>query len=800
MKVKNRLFKSAAVVLSVLLLISSLSAAVSAAGRTPIGYIVTAPHNAESEYVEDDPEYLVYKDITENYSDAVTAIYDGVLNGEERIDIRSYGVPVSYWNALWDVMKYSFPELCYVSNYTIWRSSTILTAVEPQYISGDIEEMKRQFRESADDRYLSLIDDSMDDFTKAVILHDALVLNTYYPDDPNNNRGSNYSYMVEDYGVCQYYSECYAYLLAQCGIKSEVVTSDSMNHEWLKINLDGKYYNIDNTWDDITPDRVGRARHSYFLYSDEVFKTADDVRNRAHTGYLSINRADSTDYDSFDNLRNIMTQLCYIDGVFYAINSSGQLVTYDHTTDSINVIKELGYRWSAGGYSYWIGNFSSLAVYDGKLYYNSPNAVYQYDPATGETELFAEGTEDYLYGLRIINGQLWGVYAATPNDGYITPTYMRDMPVPEHQITVSDSIAHGTVAADKLAAVAGETVTLTVKPDEEFVVKQVTVNDAEIIPTDGVYQFVMPPEDAYVSAEFDFADGMGAISGYTLSLKGDIGVNFYMELADDVAGSDSAYMLFTVPNGDSAYEKSVKVSDAEKVTDENSVYYVFECGVFAKDMVSDIKARIVDGDTYGTEYSYSVEKYAKYILDHPEVDEYASAANMVKAMLNYGSYSQVFFNNNVTNLANASLEENDKVIDDVTAALINKSAFSEDLPADVTFEGASLSLQSETTLSLYFKSDAILDFDCPNRVFETAVSGQYQVIRIRNISAKEIGDDFTVSVSADDTQGTISYSPMNYCYNVLSNEAYADNTNLQNVVRSIYKYWQSAKYYFNYNI
>ncbi|MBQ9471683.1 MAG: hypothetical protein IJU73_00915, partial [Ruminococcus sp.] len=97
MKVKNRLFKSAAVVLSVLLLISSLSAAASAAGRTPIGYIVTAPHNAESEYVEQDSEYLVYKAITENYSDAVTAIYDGVLNGEERIDIRSYGVPVSYW-------------------------------------------------------------------------------------------------------------------------------------------------------------------------------------------------------------------------------------------------------------------------------------------------------------------------------------------------------------------------------------------------------------------------------------------------------------------------------------------------------------------------------------------------------------------------------------------------------------------------------------------------------------------------------------------------------------------------------
>lgn len=800
MKVKNRLSKAVAVVLSVLLLILSLSAAASAADSTPIGYIVSAPHNAVSEYVVNDSEYRVYMDILENYADALNAIYEGVMNSQEKIDIRSYKVPKSYWEALWDVMQYSFPELCYATNYTFWQSGNILTAVEPKYITGDHEEMKRQFFEAAKDRYLSLIDDSMDDFTKAVILHDALVLNTYYPDDPNNNRGSNYSYMVEDYGVCQYYSECYAYLLAQCGIKSEVVTSDSMNHEWLKINLDGKYYNIDNTWDDITPDRVGRARHSYFLYSDEVFKTADDVRNRAHTGYLSINRADSTDYDSYDNLRNIMTQLCYIDGVFYAINSSGQLVTYDHTTDSINVIKELGYRWSAGGYSYWIGNFSSLAVYDGKLYYNSPNAVYQYDPATGETELFAEGTEDYLYGLRIINGQLWGVYAATPNDGYITPTYMRDMPVPEHQITVSDSIAHGTVAADKLAAAAGETVTLTVKPDEEFVVKQVTVNDAEIIPTDGVYKFEMPSEDAYVSAEFDFADGMGAIAGYTLSLKGDIGVNFYMELADDVAGSDSAYMLFTVPNGETVYEKSVKVSDAEKVSVNNADYYVFECGVFAKDMVSDIKGRLVDGDIRGTEYSYSVEKYSRYILDHPEVDEYADAADMVKAMLNYGARSQVFFNNNIAHLANASLAEGDKAIDDVTAEVIDKSTFNSALPAGVVLEGASLSLQSETTLSLYFKSDSVLSFDCGDRVSESVSSGGFQILRIRNISAKELGDDFTVSVRSDTARGTVSYSPMNYCYNVLSNEAYKDNASLQNVAKAIYKYWQAARYFFKYNI
>ena len=46
--------------------------------------------------------------------------------------------------------------------------------------------------------------------------------------------------MVEGWGKCEDYSRAYAYLLAQAGIKSELVTSSSMNHEWMKIRLDGK--------------------------------------------------------------------------------------------------------------------------------------------------------------------------------------------------------------------------------------------------------------------------------------------------------------------------------------------------------------------------------------------------------------------------------------------------------------------------------------------------------------------------------------------------------------------------------
>ena len=791
MKVKKRLFKSTAVVLSVILLISSLSAAALAAGRTEFGMI------NEYETESGNNNYIA------EHEAVLERLYEGCMNHEESINILDFRLPVNDYHSLVPALLGVYPELFFVDNAGGMSSGGYLAAITPTYTAGkeDADVMLEEFYAKADE-YLALIGDDMDDFTKAVVLHDALVLNSNYKIEDS----TNYTFMVEGWGRCENYVECYAYLLSKVGIKSEIINSDAMVHEWMKIQLDGSdyYYNVDITFDDPLYNGYGdmpdKVTHTYFLLSD------DRIRQIDHYDYEYINES-GTEYDDHNNLHDLTNPLFYVNGDLYTLyvsDKTGYIATYDHADDSFTNKLTITDKWSADAYgagATWNGNFSGIGEYGGLLYFNGDNCIYCYDPVTGvKTSYIETAMTDgrHLYGMYVKDGKIYGRAASAPNSDFEF-VYVGDC-ISSYNIEVSDSITHGTVTADKEAAAAGDTVTLTVTPDEEFVVKEVTVNDVEITPADGVYQFVMPSEDAYVSAMFDFADSVGAIAGYTLSLKGDIGVNFYMELADDIAGSDSAYMLFTVPNGEATYEKRVKVSDVEPVTEENSTYYVFECGVSAKDMVSDIKARIVDGDTYGTEYSYSVEKYAKFILGHPEVDEYADAAGMVKAMLNYGSYSQEFFNNNVTNLANASLDEGDKVIDDVTAELIDKSAFNEALPDDVVFKGASLSLQSETTLSLYFKSDSTLIFDCGDRVAVTETSGDYQILRIRNISAKELGDDFAVSVSADTAQGTITYSPMNYCYNVLNNEAYADDPNLQNVVKAIYKYWQAAKYYFNYNI
>ena len=174
------------------------------------------------------------------------------------------------------------------------------------------------------DKYLSLVDDSMDEFTKAVVLHDAMALDAEYVitkryEDGVEVYSNNYHQMMEKWGRCETYTEVYAYLLSQVGIYSEIINSEEMNHEWLKVRLDGTYYHVDLTFDDPIPDRLGRVSHKYFLYSDEVFSAEDEsVNRRAHVDYETQTQTDAR-YDKAQ-FHGYNTRMCWLNGKLYAID------------------------------------------------------------------------------------------------------------------------------------------------------------------------------------------------------------------------------------------------------------------------------------------------------------------------------------------------------------------------------------------------------------------------------------------------------------------------------------------------
>jgi len=295
------------------------------------------------------------------------------------------------------------------------------------------------------------------------------------------------------------------------------------------------------------------------------------------------------------------------------------------------------------------------------------------------------------------------------------------------------------------------------------------------------------------------------LAGYTLSLGGDIGVNCYMELSDDVVKSNTAYMQFTLPDG--SVEK-VPAEEAEKKVDKNGkTYYIFSCGVPAKEMTDTVTAQMfLDENTEGTTYTYTIKKYAEYILEHQaEKEEYKKAVPLIKSMLNYGSYAQQYFKhrNKPEQLANKSdyISEEEKKVSSVTAD--NLLRFKNTAPQKndwVKFEGSNLSLLSETTLRLYFTITGEAEdvtFTCEGKTLAKTKSGQYWYVEIDNIPAKNLDKVFTVDVSKGTETLSVNYSVMAYSYNVMHRETTEIRTQeLKNVIAALYLYNQEANAYY----
>ena len=293
-------------------------------------------------------------------------------------------------------------------------------------------------------------------------------------------------------------------------------------------------------------------------------------------------------------------------------------------------------------------------------------------------------------------------------------------------------------------------------------------------------------------------DELGAnLAGYTVSLDGDIAVNFYMELDQSILNSATAKMVFTIPNGSKIDTQTIMVSDvADKPVEiDGKTYYIFKCKVAAKDMTGKITAQIVDTDRVGEVYTYSVKEYASYILSAEEGKYDAKTIRLVKALLNYGASAQKYFNVNTGDLANSELSDDEKILSGVTADLINKpyDPAGTTLPDGVSFEGATLSLKSETTLSLYFKSDAKLTFSCGSRVVQRSTKDGYQIARIRGINAAELDTDLELTVTVNGENYKVTYNPMTYCYNVISDDSYGEDA--QNFCRALYLFHKAFMAY-----
>lgn len=126
-----------------------------------------------------------------------------------------------------------------------------------------------------------IIKPGMTDLQKEKAIHDYIVNNTRY-DNENYERGTippesytPYGVLIKGVAVCQGYAQATALLLNMAGVKTIVVTGSAFNgyvsggHAWNIVQINGRYYHLDTTWDDpVTPTGKDLLRYDYFNLSD----------------------------------------------------------------------------------------------------------------------------------------------------------------------------------------------------------------------------------------------------------------------------------------------------------------------------------------------------------------------------------------------------------------------------------------------------------------------------------------------------------------------------------------------------
>lgn len=348
----------------------------------------------------------------------IKALSDSYYNRKSEINVSYYKIPVQSAVSIHNMILALYPDLFFVSNRITYSSTSIrgteyVLTFKPEYLYSkqDTDRMLKEFYAAAD-RFLEMAKGQLalckDDFSKAAVLHDEIVLNNRYLVDGS----SPYSLLVKNFGKCEDYTRIYAYLLGQFGIYSEIIDSDSMQHEWLKIRINNKYYHVDITWDDPSPDKPGVVFHRFFLLSDHAIKD--------HYGYSCVKPSADTRYDNsaFHSFSSKLCKLSSSETAFYAVNRETQkILKYNYVSGTSSTAVDLNsFSWKASTGSYWPGAYSGLDTYNGLLYYNTPDSIYSYNPSAGQSVKIAGNNfgKDF-YGVRIKNGKLYGIISDNPN-------------------------------------------------------------------------------------------------------------------------------------------------------------------------------------------------------------------------------------------------------------------------------------------------------------------------------------------------------------------------------------------------
>lgn len=263
-----------------------------------------------------------------------------------------------------------------------------------------------------------------------------------------------------------------------------------------------------------------------------------------------------------------------------------------------------------------------------------------------------------------------------------------------------------------------------------------------------------------------------------------IGVEYLVRLSDNLLNDDSLIMKFAV-NG---RQTTIPISKALTKEWNGLTVYSFTCYVAAAEMTDVITAQIVSDLFVGKEYRNCVYNLCEYYLYSDKCEEMKPA---VIAMLNYGTQAQLYFEHNMSELANSVLygAESETAHIDTETLLPYKYSIT-DNDSEIRFIGYAISLRDTMTAKLYFSSKefSVSDFSvmCGDNAIDPArlsvgKDEKGTFLAVSAVAPGEFDKAFTVTV------GGITISNLSI-YSYLLQSIELEHAELSGIVDTLYAF------------
>lgn len=211
----------------------------------------------------------VYEMLNETEKAIYSALYNGIIEKKNEIPLPCE-ISGDVYSKIYCILEKQEGDFFYIDS-TYYTAEKIRNAqvVFREYIV-EIEPKIAQLESTAE----SIISNAPDgDYEKALYIHDYITeICTYDTGDDYEYSATAYGCLVKGQANCEGYAKAFNYLASRLGMKCILVTGKTdkgENHAWNQIMIDGKWYNLDATWDDM--DSPDGTRRVYFLCSDETF-------------------------------------------------------------------------------------------------------------------------------------------------------------------------------------------------------------------------------------------------------------------------------------------------------------------------------------------------------------------------------------------------------------------------------------------------------------------------------------------------------------------------------------------------